>query len=272
MASLLQGRHLGSLICANVDWKAFLHPAGVWPPKYFSHMQPITKQNGGAPLEVKAGPQKNVETLEWVLFVASEVIGELDVDEPLMSAGMDSLSAVELRRRLSSEKNLHLPSTVAFDHPTVRAISEFVDQQCKPSESIEGISFEASHPQRACFAGVACRFPGNGCTAATPQQAWTDVFQKQADAVGEIPLQRFDVNEFFDSTASGVGFLTYARHASFFDGVDLFDNRFFGISSNEAAAIDPQQRHTLEVAYAACHEAGRSRKQLMKTSILGFEV
>lgn len=48
---------------------------------------------------------------------------------------------------------------------------------------------------------------------------------------------------------------------------DLFDPRFFGISSNEAAAIDPQQRHVLEVAYAACHDAGRSRKELTKKSI-----
>lgn len=48
---------------------------------------------------------------------------------------------------------------------------------------------------------------------------------------------------------------------------DLFDNRFFGISSNEAAAIDPQQRHHLEVAYAACHDAGRPRKVLSKANI-----
>ncbi|CAJ1378349.1 unnamed protein product [Effrenium voratum] len=100
--------------------------------------------------------------------------------------------------------------------------------------------------------------------ATTPQEAWAEIFQAQLDAVVEVPLQRFDVNDYYE--ADGSGFLTYARHGSFVAKVELFDGRFFGISSNEAAAIDPQQRHGLEVSYAACHGASRTKQDLTKTS------
>eukprot|EP00435_Cladocopium_sp_Y103_P035571 s1052_g9.t1 len=253
---------ISSLGCAHMDWKPFLAKYGTGVPRYFSD---LGKSATDEHLESQT-PQvvSATSTLQLVHSVASEVIGDLDPDEPLTAAGMDSLSAVELRRKLAQNlgEGTALPSTIAFDYPTVRAIASHLDLQ-RP-EVVEMI------PNGCCsvvsVAGKACRIPGDE-TCSTAEEAWREVFQQQLDAVTEIPLLRFDVNECFDSTASGVGFLTYARHASAIDGVELFDNRFFGISSNEAAAIDPQQRHHLEVAYAACHDAGRPRKELTKKSI-----
>ena len=64
-------------------------------------------------------------------------------------------------------------------------------------------------------------------------------------------------------------YLSVAERPHGFPIEDLFDNRFFGISSNEASAIDPQQRHHLEVAYAACHDAGKERNlHSLKVSFL----
>lgn len=69
---------------------------------------------------------------------------------------------------------------------------------------------------------------------------------------------------------------THARHGSFVDGTEYFDNKFFGLSVLEAKAaevptalemsgqgMDPHQRVVLEVGYEACHGAGYSKGKLM---------
>lgn len=47
-------------------------------------------------------------------------------DEPLMSAGLDSLGAVELRHTLEGQLGLQLPPTLLFDYPTVDAIAAYI--------------------------------------------------------------------------------------------------------------------------------------------------
>jgi acyl transferase domain-containing protein len=44
-------------------------------------------------------------------------------------------------------------------------------------------------------------------------------------------------------------------HASFIEGVHLFDNKRFGISSGESSGMDPQQRVGLEVGYDAMYRS-----------------
>lgn len=45
------------------------------------------------------------------------------VDRALRSLGMDSLTMVELRKRLSKRMNTKLPATLVFDYPTAEAIA-----------------------------------------------------------------------------------------------------------------------------------------------------
>lgn len=51
---------------------------------------------------------------------------QVPVDEPLMSAGMDSLAAVELRNSLQSAFGVDLPATVTFDHPSIGALARHI--------------------------------------------------------------------------------------------------------------------------------------------------
>jgi acyl transferase domain-containing protein/NADPH:quinone reductase-like Zn-dependent oxidoreductase/short-subunit dehydrogenase len=49
---------------------------------------------------------------------------ELNLDEGLTDMGMDSLMAVEFSNRLKRALGRHLPSTLAFEHPTLRALAD----------------------------------------------------------------------------------------------------------------------------------------------------
>ncbi|CAJ1437750.1 unnamed protein product, partial [Effrenium voratum] len=46
------------------------------------------------------------------------------------------------------------------------------------------------------------------------------------------------------------------RHGSFMADVEFFDCHLFGISENEASAMDPAQRNLLEVSHASLHCSG----------------
>jgi len=83
------------------------------------------------------------------------------------------------------------------------------------------------------------------------------------DTVIEIPHSRFDVNFYFCDEPDEVQFgppRTIQRHTSFVDAIDLFDNKYFEITSAEAGAMDPLQRQVLEVGGACLFQQGISKK------------
>lgn len=56
-----------------------------------------------------------------------------DLDQGLFDAGMDSLMALELKNRLQAALGCDIPATVAFDHPTIRAIAAHLYRKIVPA-------------------------------------------------------------------------------------------------------------------------------------------
>jgi acyl transferase domain-containing protein/acyl carrier protein len=113
-------------------------------------------------------------------------------------------------------------------------------------------SVEAADGSAPRFAvvGYAARFPG----ARDADEFW-DVLREGRDAVSEVPKDRWDVEEFFDSQAGTPGKVV-TRRAGFVEDVTGFDAPFFGMSTREVRLMDPQHRILLETAWHAIEHAG----------------
>jgi aryl carrier-like protein len=87
-----------------------------------------------------ASPTRRREML--LAFVAEQVArvlaapsaAAIDSRQPLNELGLDSLMAVELRNRLGRGLGLarSLPATLVFDHPTLEALSSFLEGTLNP--------------------------------------------------------------------------------------------------------------------------------------------
>jgi thioesterase domain-containing protein/acyl carrier protein len=63
---------------------------------------------------------------------------EIDPERSFLEIGFDSLSALELRNRLSETTGLQLPPSVAFDHPSPQDVARYVLDQVEVSGAPEG--------------------------------------------------------------------------------------------------------------------------------------
>ena len=106
-------------------------------------------------------------------------------------------------------------------------------------------------PSPIAIIGMACRLPGG---IDSPEQLW-EALLRGDDLVTEIPPDRWDADEFYDPDPGAPG-RSVCKWGAFLDDVAGFDPEFFGITDNEATAMDPQHRLLLETAWEAMEHGG----------------
>ena len=60
---------------------------------------------------------------------------DISSEAPLMTAGLDSLGAVGLRKELATLSGLDLPATLIFDYPSAEGIAEYLASQITAASS-----------------------------------------------------------------------------------------------------------------------------------------
>ncbi|MEE3650594.1 MULTISPECIES: type I polyketide synthase [unclassified Brenneria] len=170
--------------------------------------------------------------------------------------GFTSLTVVEFARGLSVATGIDLPSTLVYDHPSPRALSEYLRHELglispdSEQNAFESVSRDDDDP--IAIIGMACRYPG-GVT--TPEALWNLVLEGR-DAIGDYPSDRgWDTKNLYDPEPGRLGKIS-TRASGFLYEAPLFDAGFFGISPREALTLEPQQRLLLEISWEAVERAG----------------
>jgi 3-oxoacyl-(acyl-carrier-protein) synthase/acyl carrier protein len=170
----------------------------------------------------------------------SGVLGlPVEADEPLMDAGLDSMSSVQLRNKLGSDLGMMLPATLVFDYPSVSALAAYLATLIVPTEgSLSGGESvtDADSVVAEWSSTTAVTITSAMCDGSAGDLSSSVTTQDVADAPGVVSFLRWDIEVNTDDASA------HARFGAFMHDVDLWDIQMFSIAKIEALQTDPQQR------------------------------
>ncbi|MEU6731562.1 SDR family NAD(P)-dependent oxidoreductase, partial [Nonomuraea wenchangensis] len=146
--------------------------------------------------------ERQAAVTELVRAQAAAVLGygaaeSVPVDRAFQELGVDSLMAVDLRNRLGRAVGLTLPATLIFDHPSVKALTDFVLRRLVGGQADQRRTRRpaAVTDDPVVIVGMACRYPGG---VDDPERLWR-LLVDGVDAVGGFPGDRgWDVAGLYD--------------------------------------------------------------------------
>ena len=111
-------------------------------------------------------------------------------------------------------------------------------------------------PMPIAVVGTSARLPGAG----NLDEFWA-MIRSGGDSISEVNPERWDPKVYYNADQGQVG-KTYSTRGGFLEGVDEFDAAFFGVETDEARKMDPQQRLALQEAWRTFEDAGYAPDQL----------
>ncbi|HYO55369.1 beta-ketoacyl synthase N-terminal-like domain-containing protein, partial [Archangium sp.] len=211
-------------------------------------------------------PQTELE--RTVAAIWQEVLGlpKVGTNDRFFDLGGNSLSIVEVQKKLSIALGVEVKLTKLFQYPTIAALAQHL------SQGDTGAAHEARREQEEHRRARGSRRSNKRSTAESKEGRGIAII----GMAGRFPGAR-NVEEFWRNLCEGVEARTvlsdeeleaagveravwtrpdYVRAAFPLEGVEMFDAPFFGFNPREAEVMDPQHRLFLECAWEALERAG----------------
>ena len=206
----------------------------------------------------------------------------LRYDVPFIAYGVDSIIGVGMVRTINEELKIELDPAKLFEYNTVEKLSQCISSSWEQQITKHRLQTHCSRNGSAPSSGKnsaqdsECKSP-----AGKPGiEQKHDFINITADPIAIVGMSgRFaeseSVDEFWQNLKEGKNLVkeisrwntnervapasereTECGHGGFLNSIGTFDPAFFGISSQEAASMDPQQRLFLEECWKALEDAG----------------
>ena len=202
----------------------------------------------GTPYQAPRTPTERRLAAAWAPLLRLDRVGATD---NFFELGGTSLLAQQAVARLRTEAGYQLPVTKLYQYPTVAGAAAYLDQQAAsptPSVAEQAVSNQPSTTDNdIAVIGMSGRFPG----AATVEELW-DVLREGRETI------RFFTEEELDASVPAAlrDDPRYVRARGILDHAEEFDAAFFKLNPRLAAAMDPQQRVFLELAWEVLEQTG----------------
>ncbi|CAL6312636.1 unnamed protein product [Bathycoccus prasinos] len=220
-------------------------------------MQHLKTEHKTTKIDIATGEDNHHKIEAHLLKSIEKVLGHsINRDDPLIDAGLDSLALVELNDSIESELNIQLPSTAAFDYPTVAALAIHIDENNRKNHKQKEILKVPEHLSKQridensiSILGLGLRFAGIKGDIQSLKSI-SNFIENAGDAIVVVPQDRWEID--IDQSCYGISYRRdpdvepYSRHGSFINDIDSFDIAYFNIAYDEASSIDPQQRMILK--------------------------
>ncbi|KAH7175533.1 hypothetical protein EDB81DRAFT_673808 [Dactylonectria macrodidyma] len=106
--------------------------------------------------------------------------------------------------------------------------------------------------------GIGLRFPGN---ATSPEELWK-VLERGESQWSEFPKDRLNIDGYYHPGGDRQGSISFRGGHFIKSDYTSFDAPFFSVATEDAKAIDPQQRILLEASYEALENAGIRKEDI----------
>lgn len=206
---------------------------------------------------------KTKDIQDWLIGKVSQLMEtepkRLDIDQSFSYYGFSSKDAVTLSGELEDLLGRRLSPTLAYEYPTIAALSQYLGENKEPVKQEKESGPEQKSDEPIAIVGMGCRFPG----ARDPLAYW-QMLKEGKDQITEVPADRWPRESYYDPDPAMPG-KAVSYWGGFLDQIDQFDPFFFGISPIEAKHMDPQQRLLMELSYEALDDAGFEKEGLSGT-------